>query len=263
MHAFKGYSRHRNCHPRNLRHKGGSNGRRKKTEAEGNDAGHNDHALPSLLETFSWIMLAIATVSTFVVLETAILTVAALSFATQISFTILPFICIICGSAILDIIVLAFILFSFAGNELVMLHRQHDHGPQQCLSILGKFIEVFLFGIRPLYVAEYEINDNTFYEAGRLLIQRRGYNRISMRKFKAHFGATPAICADIWQMINPRELISTYAKPIHLLWGLMLIKVYATEEVLSGIAGVTEKTFRKWAWKFIDATSDLSFVLVS
>jgi hypothetical protein len=112
-------------------------------------------------------------------------------------------------------------------------------------------------------VAEYEINDNTFYEAGRLLIQRRGYNRISMRKFKAHFGATPAICADIWQMINPRELISTYAKPIHLLWGLMLIKVYATEEVLSGIAGVTEKTFRKWAWKFIDATSDLSFVLVS
>ena len=57
MHAFKGYSRHRNCHPRNLRHKGGSNGRRKKTEAEGNDAGHNDHALPSLLETFHGLCL--------------------------------------------------------------------------------------------------------------------------------------------------------------------------------------------------------------
>lgn len=76
-------------------------------------------------------------------------------------------------------------------------------------------------------------------------------------------GTTPAICADIWTMINPREHVSAYAKPVHLLWGLLLIRVYATEEVLSGIAGVTEKTFRKWAWKFVEATADLSYTLVS
>ena len=64
-------------------------------------------------------------------------------------------------------------------------------------------------------------------------------------------------------MINPHEHISSYAKPVHLLWALMLIKIYATEDVLSGIAGVTEKTYRKWAWKFIKAVSDLSYTLVS
>lgn len=107
------------------------------------------------------------------------------------------------------------------------------------------------------------VDDTTFLEAGTILIQRKGFRRVPIRRFKAHFGATPAICADIWHMINPREEISRYAKPKHLLWGLMLIKVYATEEVLAGIAGATEKTYRKWAWKFIGATSDLSYSLVS
>lgn len=64
-------------------------------------------------------------------------------------------------------------------------------------------------------------------------------------------------------MINPREQISSYAMPVHLLWGLMLMKVYATEDVLANIAKATEKTFRKWAWAFIDALADLSYTLVS
>jgi len=67
----------------------------------------------------------------------------------------------------------------------------------------------------------------------------------------------------MWQMINSHEEIRSFVKPIHLLWGLMLIKVYATEEVLSGIVGVTEKIFRKWAWKLKKEISALSYSLVS
>ena len=113
------------------------------------------------------------------------------------------------------------------------------------------------------------MNGNDFYEAGCGLIKHSGarlmggrYRRVNRRKFKAYFGVTPAICADIWEMVNPQELISVHARPVHLLWGFMLLKVYATEEVLSGIAGVTEKTFRIWAWKMIRATADVSYSLI-
>ena len=41
----------------------------------------------------------------------------------------------------------------------------------------------------------------------------------------------------------------------------MLTKVNSTEDVLAGIAGVIEKTFRRWAWLFIDATAQLSYSL--
>ncbi|KAL9183038.1 hypothetical protein ACHAXT_004825 [Thalassiosira profunda] len=114
----------------------------------------------------------------------------------------------------------------------------------------------------PLYQAPV-VSDTTFIEVGWALLSRQGYHRrMSIRRYKAHFGIVPGVCADIWAMINPREEISPYAKPVHLLWGLMLMKVYSTEEVLSGIAGVTEKTYRKWAWTFIRATSDLSYSVI-
>ena len=151
-------------------------------------------------------------------------------------------------------------IISFAIFELIQHHKQSG-----CIRGRNHVIGVFLLGVSPLYVAAHQnsANDAAFFEAGRFLILRHGYRRISKRKFRAYFGATSAICADIWQMINPREEISSFIKPIHLLWGLMLMKVYSTEEVLSGIAGVTEKTFQKWAWKFIKEIADLSYSLVS
>ena len=145
--------------------------------------------------------------------------------------------------------------------------RGHDRnfGPFSPTSI-----DIFLLGISPIYLATPyagPVNDEAFLGAGCRLIKRGvGGNsllRLPLRNFKAHFGATPEICADIWQMINPPQHINRYARPVHLLWGLMLMRVYATEEILSAIAGVTEKTYRKWAWKFIIAVSNLSYSLVS
>jgi hypothetical protein len=54
------------------------------------------------------------------------------------------------------------------------------------------------------------------------------------------------------------------ARPKHLLWALLLLKVYGTETLLSSfVGGVTEKTYRKWAWCFIDGIAKLESAVVS
>jgi hypothetical protein len=146
--------------------------------------------------------------------------------------------CAICASLIIATGTLAVIFLEYAGEELIQQHRRLSYLTPHNRSPIRKFIDVLLLGVSPLYVVAYQapaVSDSTFYHAGSMLIQRKGFARMSDRRFKAHFGTTPAICADIWTMINPREHVSAYAKPVHLLWGLLLIRVYATEEVLSGI----------------------------
>lgn len=231
---------HRNLHTRNLRHKAGANGLKKKRQQKARNSEDGLHArsifgrtwsiVASTSSTFTWLLASVAAISTL---------------------------------AVAAIFILAIITFLSILKEFIEHHRSTTKVHQYRTPLFHKFLNVLLLGVSPLYVASPAVDDRTFSQAGRTLIWRSGYRRMSKRKFKAYFGATPQICADIWQMINPHEEISSYAKPVHLLWALMLIKVYATEEVLSGIAGVTEKTFRKWAWKFIQATADLSSILVS
>jgi hypothetical protein len=67
----------------------------------------------------------------------------------------------------------------------------------------------------------------------------------------------------LWNMIDPLLSISQHAKPVHLLWGLMLLKLYDNESVNCSTAGVDETTFRKWSWVFVEAISDLEHQLVS
>ena len=53
-------------------------------------------------------------------------------------------------------------------------------------------------------------------------------------------------------------------QPKHLLWALMLLKLYAAESVLRTLAGgVDEKTYRKWAWLYVYEISDLQYKVVS
>jgi hypothetical protein len=56
--------------------------------------------------------------------------------------------------------------------------------------------------------------------------------------------------------------LPTGAKPVHMLWGLLLLKLYCSEQVLAILAGVHEQTFRKWAWYFVDAVADLSVSVI-
>jgi hypothetical protein len=49
------------------------------------------------------------------------------------------------------------------------------------------------------------------------------------------------------------------AEPKHLLWSLVFIKVYSTEEVHCSIVGWPDpKTFRKWSWYFLEKTACLA-----
>ena len=85
------------------------------------------------------------------------------------------------------------------------------------------------------------------------------------RRFRQLFGTTPQICAKIWEMLNPYKTFEERgARPKHLLWCLLLLKLYAPEATLcSLVGGVDEKTFRKWSFIFMDAISCLDNEVVS
>lgn len=110
------------------------------------------------------------------------------------------------------------------------------------------------------------VTESTFAEEGKRIINRgkRNAEWFSMRNFKAHFGASPAVCFDLWSMIDPIITMGVGALPVHLLWALMLMKVYATEHMLTSQVGASsEKVFRKWAWRFIAAIEEVAFSIVS
>jgi hypothetical protein len=84
-----------------------------------------------------------------------------------------------------------------------------------------------------------------------------------MARFHATFGTSPEVCSILWEMLEPQKEINSYAKPPHLLWGLMFLRLYCSERVNRMIVEVDEGTFRKWAWLIIDAISYLEDRVVS
>lgn len=71
-------------------------------------------------------------------------------------------------------------------------------------------------------------------------------------RFRALFGVSSELVADIWNWIEARTIDEPGAQPKHLLWALLFMKVYSTEEVHCAVVSwPTVKTFRKWSWYFI------------
>eukprot|EP00172_Hildenbrandia_rubra_P000214 Plantae.Rhodophyta-Hildenbrandia_rubra.ctg10970.p1 GENE.Plantae.Rhodophyta-Hildenbrandia_rubra.ctg10970~~Plantae.Rhodophyta-Hildenbrandia_rubra.ctg10970.p1 ORF type:complete len:128 (-),score=5.45 Plantae.Rhodophyta-Hildenbrandia_rubra.ctg10970:13-396(-) len=81
---------------------------------------------------------------------------------------------------------------------------------------------------------------------------------VAQRRFRALFGASPAVCATAWNLM--RSSLPPRSSPAHLLWGLLLLKAYSSEHVNCAITGSDEKTSRKWSWAFIKLLSDLQAV---
>lgn len=94
--------------------------------------------------------------------------------------------------------------------------------------------------------------------------RRRVSARTEMARYRAMFGTSPENCAAIWSMIiSSGAVFAAGAKPIHLLWALMLMKIYCSESVLATLAGgVHEQTFRKWSWHFVDHIANLQYSLI-
>jgi DDE superfamily endonuclease len=78
--------------------------------------------------------------------------------------------------------------------------------------------------------------------------------------FRGFFGAPVEVVADIWNRILPliHDEYKASAKPKHLLWALVFIKIYSTEEVHCRIVGWPDpKTFRKWSWYFLQKIANM------
>ena len=88
-------------------------------------------------------------------------------------------------------------------------------------------------------------------------------NESDKKKFSAYFGATPLVCSYIWRGLYYRNYIPKGGYAIHLLWALMFLKLYGHECTMAPIAGVTEKTFRKYCWSFVKQISKLKPFIVS
>ena len=82
--------------------------------------------------------------------------------------------------------------------------------------------------------------------------------RLGNRRFREMFGCSSTVCANAWLLImdgwNDKP---TGATKDRFLWALNLLKSYDTEGNLSGNAGkgCDEKTFRHWAWFFLEELS--------
>ena len=94
--------------------------------------------------------------------------------------------------------------------------------------------------------------------------KRRWDTKDKDRRFKALFGAQSSIVATLWNMLienNNGDLDD--GKPEHLLWALVFLKVYGTEEVNCSIVGwPCTKTFSRWAWYFVGKIADLKDVVI-
>lgn len=104
------------------------------------------------------------------------------------------------------------------------------------------------------------LSPSRFADLGRELAQSSpGLSPISeRRRFRALFGVTPILCSRLWDLLAGVRPHS--ARPIHLLWGLLFLKVYGSEHTHRTIAHADEKTFRKWAWCFVHLLADIDVV---
>lgn len=83
------------------------------------------------------------------------------------------------------------------------------------------------------------------------------YSKTVYRSEKELFAVSSVVCYSIWEAIYSN--LEDSSKPEHLLWALLFLKNYSTENTHCVIAG-SPKTFRKWSWTYISHIADLKTV---
>ena len=105
---------------------------------------------------------------------------------------------------------------------------------------------------------------NMFEEKGLLILRKQkgtGSNQTADRRFRETFGTSSIVCCRIWKLLQLEKASLKNMTPNHLLWGLILLKLYSSETVHAGMTGVDEKTFRKWSHFAIKRVADLHEVV--
>jgi len=78
---------------------------------------------------------------------------------------------------------------------------------------------------------------------------------VERRRFRAIFGVSPLVCSIVWNKLDGS--VCRRARPKHLLWALLFLKVYASEHNNRVLVNADEKSFRKWAWRFVKYVANL------
>ena len=80
------------------------------------------------------------------------------------------------------------------------------------------------------------------------------------RHFRAMCGVSSRTAHLLWIALDVDVLGQPGGKQTHLLWMLMFLKEYCTQDSLSGICHVTQKTFHRFVDIFLDHVSNLNLV---
>ena len=102
-----------------------------------------------------------------------------------------------------------------------------------------------------------------------LLIWRRNpeIRRSDLSKsldFREQFGCALIVVHMVWSLLESRKLIQKEGRIHHLLWALSFMKTYDKENTMCNLIYIRDsKTFRKWAWLFIDSIAELESSVVS
>lgn len=67
------------------------------------------------------------------------------------------------------------------------------------------------------------------------------------------------MCTTLWEFIPKKK----GGLPKHLLWALLFLKTYMSDDILSGMTDTSPKTFRKWARAYVVMISKLKHHVVS
>ena len=83
-------------------------------------------------------------------------------------------------------------------------------------------------------------------------------NDSKRRMFRATLGASFRTISELWNMLDPTTSISNRARPKHLLWTLVFLKVNKSKPIHLQLTGCKSRdTFRQWVKRFADAIADL------
>lgn len=110
----------------------------------------------------------------------------------------------------------------------------------------------------PILTRASVISEDTFIHLATSLVSNLSFSyspSVRDRRFRAHFGTSAEICSKLWTLSaahRPRGV-----RPIHLLWALLFLKQYNTENVNAGVAACNELTFRRWCWIMVRALSEI------
>jgi hypothetical protein len=85
--------------------------------------------------------------------------------------------------------------------------------------------------------------------------QNKASKALNLRRFKAHFGSMQVVYAQIWKDLQttriPEARIAGKVCVDSFLMAIHFLKIYSTEEVLSGLFKICERSVRKWVWYYV------------